>query len=62
MKMIFKNLLIVTDGNLNDGTGSGLILGDLFKEWDSERLGVYSVNNDRRNRRDSEGPGLFSEC
>lgn len=57
--MLFKNLLIVTDGNLNDGTGSGITLGNLFKAWDSDRLGVYSVNNDRTNGGILKGQACF---
>ena len=45
--MNFRRLLILTDGMLNDGTGSGITLGNLFKGWLPDKLKVYSVQKDR---------------
>jgi hypothetical protein len=57
--MNFKNILVVTDGNFNDGTGSGITLANLFKGWDFDKLGVYSVKNDRQNGGILKGESCF---
>ena len=56
--MIFKKILVVTDANLNDGTGSGITLSNLFGGWCLDKIAVYSVKNDKVNK----GILTGSEC
>lgn len=46
--MNFKKILIATDGYLNDGTGSGVTLSNLFKGWDTKKISVFSVAYDKK--------------
>ena len=45
--MEFKKLLLVTDGLLNDGTGSGITLYNLFKGWELSKIYVFSAASDK---------------
>ena len=45
--MEFKKLLLVTDGLLNDGTGSGITLYNLFKGWELSKIYVFSADSDK---------------
>lgn len=47
--MKFKKILIVTDARLNDGTGTGITLSNLFRGWQSSAFALYSVKNDKTN-------------
>ena len=47
--MEFKKLLLVTDGFLNDGTGSGITLFNLFKGWELSKINVFSAASDKAN-------------
>ncbi len=47
--MNYRRLLIFTDGFLNDGTGSGVTLYNLFKGWDKNKLSVFSAAYDKSN-------------
>ena len=60
--MEFKTILVVTDGILSDGTGSGVTLGNLFQGWDLNKFALYSVENDRLNGGILQGHDCFNKA
>ena len=57
--MKFKKILIVTDARLNDGTGTGITLSNLFRGWQLSDLALYSVKNDKTNNGILHGGDCF---
>tara|TARA_Y100000768_G_scaffold246091_1_gene186630 strand:- start:14465 stop:15706 length:1242 start_codon:yes stop_codon:yes gene_type:complete len=59
--MEFKKLLLVTDGFLNDGTGSGITLFNLFKGWELSKINVFSAASDKANMGLIKGTDAFQK-